>query len=322
MVFMKAPVIDALQYCNWSRETFEDLRAGGVDAVHVTVAYHEELRELIGNLSQWNRWFETYDDLICRGTSANDILRAQETERTAVFFGLQTPLPISDDLGLVEILHQLGIRFMQVTYNNQSLLGTGHAEAADGGLTRFGREVLAEMNRVGLVIDLSHAGQRTAAEAIEASTRPVAITHANPHNWHSVTRNISEGVLEALTEAGGMLGFSLYPHHLKDGSSCALEEFCAMVARTAERYGVQHLGIGSDLCRNQPDAVVSWMRAGRWEKDPEAAQFPAQPEWFQSARDTPNLEAGLRKAGFDDAEVGSILGGNWLRFFEESFGAA
>ena len=316
------PVIDALQYCNWSRETLEDLRAGGIDAVHVTVAYHEELRELIGNLSQWNRLFEQHSDLICRGVAASDIRSAQAVGKTAVFFGLQTPLPIGDDLGLVEILHQLGVRFMQLTYNNQSLLGTGHAEAEDGGLTRFGREVVAEMNRVGLIIDLSHAGPRTAAEAIEASGRPVTITHANPKDWHDVTRNIPDVVLRDLFAGGGMLGFSLYPHHLKGGPDCALDAFCTMVAEVAETHGAGSLGIGSDLCRNQPDAVVEWMRSGRWAKQPGNATFPEQPEWFQSSRDMPKLRDGLRGVGFDEDEVAGILGGNWFRFFEANMGAA
>ena len=317
---MNVPVIDALQYCNWSREIFEDLRAGGVDAVHVTVAYHEDLREVIGNLAAWNRHFEEHSDLICRGLWAEDIRKAQDSDRTAVFFGLQTPLPLGDDLGLVEILHQLGLRFMQLTYNTQSLLGSGHAELEDGGLTRFGREVVGEMNRVGLVVDLSHAGPRTALDAIEVSKRPVAITHANPKDWHDVTRNIPDAVLQALFNTGGMLGFSLYPHHLNGGSDCALDDFCAMVARVAERYGTGQIGIGSDLCKGQPDSVVQWMRSGRWERRPDTqARFPAQPHWFGSARDVSKVGEGLVRAGFASSDVDAILGGNWLAFFDQSF---
>ena len=318
---MRSPVIDALQYCNWSREIFEELRAGGVDAIHVTVAYHEELRELIGNLSQWNRWFEWHSDLICRGQWAEDISDAQASGRTAVFFGLQNPLPIGDDLGLVEILHQMGLRFMQLTYNNQSLLGAGHSEFEDGGLTRFGREVVAEMNRVGLVIDLSHAGPRTTRDAIEASQRPVAITHANPASWHKATRNIPDGTLTALFEREGMLGFSLYPHHLKNGSDCTLHDFCTMVARVAERHGTNQIGIGSDLCRGQPDQVVEWMRTGRWAKPHKGpiARFPDQPNWFQSAKDVSKIGEGLIDVGFAKTEVDAILGENWFNFFLRSF---
>jgi membrane dipeptidase len=321
---MRPPLIDNLQYCNWSRAIFEEMRAGEVGAVHVTVAYHEDLPALIANLGDWNRRFVEHGDLILRGTEAADVRRAQETGRTAIFFGAQTPEPIAADLGRVEILHQLGLRFMQLTYNNQSLLASGCYEAEDTGLTRMGREVVAEMNRVGLVIDMSHSAERSTREAIDASARPMAITHANPSWWHNVPRNKSDAVLSALTARGGMLGFSLYPHHLAGGSDCTLAAFCAMVAEAADRYGAEHLGIGSDLCQGQPDTVVNWMRNGHWTfaqgQDP--ATFPPQPDWFQSNRDFGGIRDGLAEVGFSDAELDGIMGGNWLRFYEEAFGPA
>jgi microsomal dipeptidase-like Zn-dependent dipeptidase len=289
---MTAPLIDNLQYCNISEKILRQLRAGGVDAVHVTVAYHEDFRAMVANLERWNRWFERFPDLILRGTEARHVRHAQDSGRTAVFFGLQTPQPIGDDIGLVEICHQLGIRFMQLTYNNQSLLATGCYEDDDTGLTRMGRAVVAEMNRVGLVVDMSHSAERSTLEAIERSTRPIAITHANPDWWHPAIRNKSDTVLRALTKSGGMLGFSLYPHHLKDGSACGLRDFCEMVAEAAERYGAESLGMGSDLCQDQPDSVVRWMRAGRWTKDVDRGEggakpagFPPMPEWFRDNRD-------------------------------------
>ncbi|MEM9583360.1 MAG: membrane dipeptidase [Pseudomonadota bacterium] len=326
---MKPPVIDNLQYVNWSEKAFRQLREGGLDAIHVTIAYHESFRETVFNVSQWNRWFEQYPDLIMRGTSASDVQTAQDRGVTAVFFGFQNPSPIEDDIGLIEVWHQLGIRFMQLTYNNQSLLATGCYEDDDTGLTRFGKQAVAEMNRVGLVVDMSHSADRSTLEAIEHSTRPIAITHANPDWWHPALRNKSDEVIRALTEAGGMLGFSMYPHHLKDGTNCTLESFCEMIAEAAGRYGAEHLGIGSDLCQDQPDSVVTWMRNGRWSKEMDygegsaaAAGFPDQPDWFVDNRDMPNLPKGLLAAGLSQAEVEGIMGGNWLRFYETSFGAA
>ncbi len=150
--------------------------------------------------------------------------------RTAIFFGFQNPSPIEDDIGLVEILHTLGARFMQLTYNNQSLLATGCYEAEDTGITRMGKQVIKEMNRVGLVVDMSHSADRSTIEAADISERPIAITHANPHSWAPALRNKSDDVIRAVTENGGMMGFSLYPHHLKDKSDCTLESFCEMIA--------------------------------------------------------------------------------------------
>ena len=319
--------IDGLQYANWSEQIFRQLRDGAVDAVHVTLSYHENFRETVLNFEKWNRWFERYPDLIMKGQWASDIDTARATGRTAVFFGFQNPSPIEDDIGLVEIVHTLGARFMQLSYNNQSLLATGCYEAEDSGITRMGRQVIKEMNRVGLVVDMSHSADRSTIEAAELSERGIAITHANPHDWSPALRNKKNPVIEAVIKNGGMLGFSLYPHHLKDKTNCTQQSFCEMIARTAEKYGVAQLGIGSDLCQDQPDSVVEWMRVGRWSKDIDYGEgsvdnpgFPPMPTWFRDNRDFGNIEQGLYAVGMNQEEVTGIMGQNWYRFFAESFG--
>ena len=318
--------IDNLQYANWSQKIFQQMRSGGLDAVHVTIAYHETFRETVLNLEKWNGWFEEYPELICQAFTGNDVRQAKVDGRTAIIFGFQNPSPIEDDIGLVEVWHRLGARFMQLSYNNQSLLATGCYEAEDMGLTRMGKEVVAEMNRVGIVIDMSHSAERSTLEAIDFSQRPIAITHANPAKWHPARRNKSSEVLKALTNRKGMVGFSLYPHHLKNGSDCTLIEFCEMIADMASAYGAEHLGIGSDLCQDQPDSVVDWMRQGRWTKGQDFGEgsadnpgFPEQPNWFKTNTDFPNLETGLRSVGFNEQEVAGIMGENWLRFYDASF---
>jgi microsomal dipeptidase-like Zn-dependent dipeptidase len=320
-------VIDGLQYCNWSERIFRDMREGGVGAVHVTISYWEDFRETVGRIMAWHRRFEMYRDLIAPIRTAEDLRRAGQEGKTGIIFGAQNCSPIEDHIGLVAVLHDLGLRFMQLSYNNQSLLATGCYEKNDPGITRMGRQVIREMNRVGLVVDMSHSSERSTLEAMEISERPIAISHANPATWAPVLRNKSDQVLKALGESGGMLGFSLYPHHLKDKSECRLEDFCEMVARTAELMGVGHIGLGSDLCQDQPDRVVEWMRNGTWTRDTdygegtkEAASFPPQPPWFRSNRDFGKVAEGLRQAGFDEPEVRQIMGENWLAFFERSFG--
>lgn len=319
-------LIDNLQYANWSEKVFRQMRQGGVDAVHVTIAYHESFREMVLQLEAWNRRFEQFPDLIVRGTCAADVETARATGRTAIFFGFQNPSPIEDDIGLIEIVHQLGVRFMQLTYNNQSLLATGCYEVEDTGLTRFGVQAVEEMNRVGLVIDMSHSGDRSTMEAIDASSRPIAITHANPNAWHPARRNFGDDVIAALVARGGMMGFSVYPHHLAGGSACTLESFCQMVADAASRFGAEHLGIGTDLCQDQPDSVVEWMRVGRWSKvidygegSADAAGFPPMPSWFGDNRDFGNIRDGLLAVGMSVGEVDGIMGDNWHRFYGENF---
>ena len=302
------------------------MREGRIDAVHVTISYHENFRETVLNFEQWNCWFEQYPDLIMKGQWAEDVDRARATVRTAIFFGFQNPSPIEDDIGLVEIVHTLGARFMQLTYNNQSLLATGCYEAEDSGITRMGKQVIKEMNRVGLVVDMSHSADRSTIEAADLSQRPIAITHANPYVWQPALRNKKNDVIRAVTENGGMFGFSLYPHHLKDKTDCTLQDFCEMIARTAETFGTEHLGIGSDLCQDQPDSIVEWMRVGRWSKEIDygegsaaAPGFPPMPDWFRDNRDFANIENGLRATGLNADEVAGIMGGNWYRFYAENF---
>ena len=212
---------------------------------------------------------------------------------------------------------------MQLTYNNQSLLATGCYEKIDSGVTNFGREVIKEMNRVGIVIDMSHSAEKSTLDAIEISEKPIAITHANPSFWLNAKRNKSDDLLKTLADSGGMLGLSLYPHHLKDSTKCTLNNFCEMAAKTAELMGVKNIGIGSDLCLNQPNNVVEWMRNGTWTKAKNYGEgskdkpgFLKQPEWFVDARGFKNLETGLKKVGFSDDEVGGILGNNWFNFYK------
>lgn len=319
--------IDALQYCRWSERIFQQMRAGQLDAVHVTIAYHEDFREAVLNLEQWNELFARHSDLIIKGLTVDDVRLAQQTQRTAIFLGFQTPAPIEADIGLVEIWHTLGARFMQLSYNNQSLLASGCYESCDSGITRMGKAVIREMNRVGLVVDMSHSGDRSTIEAADLSERPIAITHANLHAWHPALRNKRDDVVRAVTEQGGMMGFSMYPHHLHQKSNCRLADFCAMIADAVSRFGVEHFGIGSDLCQDQPDTEVEWMRMGRWTKATDFGEgsasnpgFPPMPAWFRDNGDWPNLEKGLAEIGFSTAEITALMGGNWLRFFEQSFG--
>ena len=315
--------IDNLQYCNWSREVFEINRQAELDAVHVTIVYHEDYKELLNEIKKWQKLFDENSDLIFHGSNFKDIEKAKLEKKTAIFFGFQNCSPIEDDINLVEKVHELGCRFMQLTYNNQSLLATGCYEKVDSGVTNFGREVIKEMNRVGIVIDMSHSAEKSTLDAIEISEKPIAITHANPSFWHAAKRNKSNELLKILSDNGGMLGFSLYPHHLKNNNSCSLESFCEMIARTSDIMSTKNIGIGSDLCLNQPDKIVEWMRNGTWSKSKNYGEgsksrpgFPKQPNWFEDARGFFNIEKGLKKVGFSEEETNGILGNNWYNFYK------
>ena len=153
--------IDNLQYSNWSRDIFQINREANLDAVHVTLVYHEDYNEFIQRTKEWNKFFNENSDLIFLGRSFKDIEKANSEKKTAIFFGFQNCSPIEDDITLIEKVYEHGCRFMQLTYNNQSLLATGCYEKKDSGVTNFGREAIKEMNKVGIVIDMSHSAEKS-----------------------------------------------------------------------------------------------------------------------------------------------------------------
>ena len=318
-------VIDGLQYSNWDRAIFEQLKLGGVTMVHVTIVYHEQIRETLLRISEWNRHFEMNSDLIMPVKSADDIRLAKSLGKVGIMFGAQNCSPIEDDIGMVSVMRELNMMIMQLTYNNQSLLATGCYESVDSGVTRFGRQVIVEMNRVGMVVDMSHSAERSTLEAIEISERPIVISHANPISFHDAKRNKSDTVLKALGHSGGLLGFSLYPFHLKNGPDCTLTDFCTMVADTADLIGIDHLGIGTDLCQNQPVSILEWMRNGRWSKEMDYgegsksnADWPRPLSWFKDSRDFPNITQGLLNHGFNEQDIVKVMGQNWLTFLDKA----
>jgi microsomal dipeptidase-like Zn-dependent dipeptidase len=179
------------------------------------------------------------------------------------------------------------------------------------------------MNRVGMVVDLSHVGERTSLDAIAFSARPVAITHSNPASFRAHPRNKSDQVLKALAESSGVLGCSPYAHLT---GQVTLEQFCDMIARTVDLMGIEHVGIGSDMARKHTFEHLMYVRMGRWTHEPEYGAGTADnpdwapwPDWFNTSADFPNFTAGLLARGFSEAEVAAVMGGNWLRLFSDGF---
>ncbi len=318
-------IIDGLQYCKADRKYFQGLKDANITAVHVTLVYHEDTRQTLSGFAKWNKLFEQNTDLIMPVMNADDILLAKKNNLVGIFFGAQNCSPIDCEIGMIEVMRKLGLLIMQLTYNNQSLLATGCYENTDSGITRFGKQAIKEMNRVGMIIDMSHSAQKSTLEAIDISSRPICISHANPLFAHKGLRNKSDEVLKALAKKGGLLGFSLYPFHLPNKSACTLDDFCQMIAKTADLIGIDALGIGSDLCLNQPKSILEWMRNGTWSKDMDYGEgnandsgWPDGLPWFKNPSGMKNIYLGLEKYGFKAEEIVKVMGENWLKFLENS----
>ncbi|MFF8955632.1 dipeptidase [Streptomyces sp. NPDC014894] len=322
-------LVDALQFVKPSRERFEEWHTAGIAGVHATVAIWEDSTETMREVGRWQRLLTENADLLREGRSGDDIRAAGEAGRTAVVLGFQNSSPFEDDLDLVGAFHQAGVRIAQLTYNTQNSAGAGCWEGDDAGLSRtYGVNLIREMNQVGMVVDISHCNERTSLEALEASDRPVAITHSNPRafvgeNVELAFRNKSDTVLKKAAEKGGVVGLSMYPRIAPNGVACSVGEFCDMVAYTADLIGVDHVGLGSDYYAGQGDEELHWWRQGRWSRKPMVPiSGPVEfPEWFAAGSGYAAVLKELRTRGFSEQEVERISGGNWLRMFDEGFAA-
>ena len=222
-------LIDGLEYCNWNRDLFENAHQAGITAIHATLVYWENTEESFAKIKYWNDLFKEHYDIITHAKKTEDIFQAKKNNKLAIIFGFQNSAPIANDIFLVEKFFKEGLRFMQLTYNNQTPLAGGCFEPKDSGVSRFGKAVIEEMNRLGMIVDLSHAGKQTCIDAIDFSSKPVAISHANPSFFHKSIRNIDSDILQKLVKKNGFIGLSLYPYHLKNLGNCKVEEFCSMI---------------------------------------------------------------------------------------------
>ena len=320
-------LIDGLEYVNWNRDLFEKAHAGGLTAIHTTLVYWEDTHESFEKMNYWDDLIQSNNDILMHVKKSSDILVAKETNKVGIIYGFQNSAPIANDIFLVEKFFLRGLRFMQLTYNNQTALAGGCFEINDSGVSRFGFSVIEEMNRLGMIVDLSHAGKKTCLDAINFSKKPVAISHANPVFFHNSKRNIESEVLKILASKNGFIGLSLYPLHLKDHGNCKIEDFCQMIIKLSNMIGIENIGIGSDLCKNWNDEVVVWMRNGKWtkkmdygESKEKSTSWPKQQSWFQKGSDIINIYYGLEKIGMKEKNIFKILGKNWLYFMKNNFG--
>jgi microsomal dipeptidase-like Zn-dependent dipeptidase len=314
-------IIDGLQCSRYDREILERLATNGVTCVTTTLGFWEDTLESLDAIGRYRDLVRANDDVALIATSIDDIHEAERTGRTALLLGYQNSCALAGRIRYAELFADLGVRVIQLTYNTQNEVGGSCYEQEDSGLTRYGRELVNELNRVGILVDLSHVGERTSREAIEAASSPVAFTHANPYSLAPHPRNKSDAALRAMAERGGVVGIALYRNILGDYAD-SVERWAELVARTVDICGIDHVAIGSDLDEKGTADYIEWMRTGRWTRTAGygAGKLGAPPlGWFSSGADFGTLHDGLLTRGFTPDEVEAIMGGNWLRLYSEVF---
>lgn len=312
-------VIDCLEISRWGKPVFEQMRQGGLTAVNCTCSILENFRQTINNIAWWQKAFTTFSDLIMPVHDTADINKAKQQNKTGIILGFQNTSAIEDDLDLLGVFHQLGVRVIQLTYMEGNLSGQGCLERFDAGLTNFGKEVIEEMNRLGILIDLSHVGNQTALEAIAHSRRPVALTHANPKSLCDHPRNKPDEVIKAVADKGGVVGATIFPPFLPAGNRSVLADFIDVIDYLVDMIGIDHVAVGTDFTTDQPREWFDWILTGRSNKGPALQlQHPlVNPKGIQSAADFPNITAALLERGYESSQVRCIMGENMMQLFSQ-----
>lgn len=311
-------VFDGLIIARWDRSVFEDMRRGGLTAANCTCSVWEGFQATMNNIAEWRRMFREHADLIMPVHSTADIRRAKELGRTGIVLGFQNVSAFEDNLGYIQLFKDLGVGVVQMAYNTQNLIGTGCYESHDGGLSDFGREAVAEMNRAGIMCDLSHVGANTSRDVILASEKPVAYTHCLPSGLKEHPRNKSDDELRFIAEHGGFIGVTMFPPFLRKGIESTVDDYVEAIDYVIDVAGEDCVGIGTDFTQGHDGAFFEWIThdKGNARKLTEFGEI-VNPEGIRTIGEFPNLTAAMERAGWSESRIRKVMGENWVRVLGE-----
>lgn len=314
-------LVDGLIIANWGREVFDDMRKGGVTAANCTCSVWEGFADTMKNIARWNRWFRDDGDIILKVRTTADVRRAKAEGKTGIILGFQNVSAFEDQLGYIEIFKDAGVGVAQLAYNTQNLVGTGCYETRDAGLSDFGREVVAEMNRVGILCDLSHVGPKTSEDTILASTKPVCYSHCLPSALKAHPRNKSDAELRFIAERGGFIGVTMFPPFLSKGNDATVDDYVEAIDYVIDIAGTEAVGIGTDFTQGHGEAFFLSLThdKGYARKLTDFSEI-VNPAGIRRIGDFPNLTAAMQRAGWSEAKIRKVMGDNWLALLAEVWG--
>jgi membrane dipeptidase len=302
----------------------ELMREGGVTGVNLTVTVDHGFAETLRRISYLLRAVDASGGAIRVARTADDLRAAKADGVPAVILGFQSPEPIEGELEHLDVFHRLGVRIVQLTYQRRNLAADGCGEAANAGLSVFGRDLVAELNRLGILIDLSHTGVTSTLEAIERSSAPVSFTHACVRARNPLPRNKTDEEIRALAARGGVMGINavarlISPEGKERGATMA--EFVDQVDHVVELVGVDHVGIGLDISEGMTPDDFAVRKQTFLARYPELGGEFAFEHYYTTGLDsmarTGAITDALVERGYSDEDVLKILGGNFVRLFDE-----
>jgi membrane dipeptidase len=296
---------------------------GGATAIVVTLAWkmRDDVQVALRAIASQLDFVDFYGDRLTLIRNADDIHRAKRTGVMGLIPNFEGMTPVGNDLSLVRIFHALGLRTMQLTYNERCLAGSGCLEPNDLGLTAFGRQLVRALERVGVLVDLTHAGRATALDALEHATRPMVFSHCNPAALFDTPQNATDEEIRACAATGGLIGITPNSRFYVDATAPrpTLDDMVTHIAYVADLVGIEHVGLAYEA---PPEATASAIAArSEGDRDPRASRPHAERRvsGADSREQLPALTAALRARGFGEDDVRAVLGRNLLRVFEAAW---
>lgn len=327
-LYQRALVIDTLSFAHkWDEEENKAIDASGYTGI-ITSLNRRDLKTALDELVTWHQRIRKYPDRFMMALTAEDYLTAKRTGKLAVMMNFQNATMLEGDLDNVDVLHGLGMRCFQLTYNSRNKLGDGSTERTNAGLSDFGIAVVERMNDLGVLVDVSHSGRQTTFDAIENSKKPIAFTHTmcealRPNHPRSKT----DAQLKALAEKGGVAGIAALGYFIgkNPGKDTTIETYADHIEHAVNIMGIDQVGV----CTDYPiRGLESWATRENWYeprlksfKPVYDVQWPAWIPGLDEPQRFRNLLTVLDRRGWKEADMEKILGHNWIRLFKDVFGA-
>lgn len=312
----RAIVIDAVCPLMRYPDHWNEWIRGGVTMAIPTIASTEDSQSAMGKIALWYQWLRDHESTITFVSRVEDIARAKRERRLGVAFHFQDSLPLDRSVELVEVYQRLGVRMIQLCYNQKNFVGDGCSERTDSGLSDFGVRVVREMERVGIVVDLSHTGYRTTMDALDIAQRPLVFSHSNVRALCENRRNIGDDQIKAVAAHRGLVGINGFPAFVKRGGQPSIAEFVDHIDYVAQLVGIDHVALALDYyLEMSPGEYDQAIKSGRWRADEYPPPPHTYPKGIEDASGFPNITRELVRRGYKDDDVLKVLGGNWLRVF-------
>jgi len=291
-------------------------RSSGITGFHNSVGTGGPavVEETLSFMAAWQGYAGRNPDLFSLVSTAADLDRAKAQRKIAVIMGVQNSEHFREPKD-VRTFYQLGQRCSQLTYNSQNLLGSGGTDRIDGGVSDFGVEIIKAMNEVGMLVDVSHCGDRTTLDAIELSPKPIAITHSNCRALNNHPRLKTDEAIVKLAAKGGVMGITGVRNFVRDQEPTTVEHMVDHIDHVVKLVGIEHVGIGSDADLNgyddMPAEQQKMLRAAY--KSSYAFRDKLDTDGFDHPKKIFDLTEALVRRGYSDDNVTAILGGNFRR---------